>query len=71
MREATYTYDEVGNRTAVVDYNGHATYFQYDALNRLSAEIDPLGGHLPGSRRHRTKFGEGLRRRVDAPDRLG
>lgn len=30
MRQATYTYDEVGNRTAVVDYNGHASYFVYD-----------------------------------------
>lgn len=36
MRQAMYSYDEVGNRTAVVDYNGHATYFTYDALNRLS-----------------------------------
>ena len=34
MRTATCTYDEVGNRTAVVDYNGHATYFEYYALNR-------------------------------------
>ncbi len=42
MRQATYTYDEVGNRTAVVDHNGHATYFEYDALNRLTSEIDPL-----------------------------
>ena len=39
MRTATYTYDEVGNRTSVVDYNGHATYFQYDALNHGSAEM--------------------------------
>ena len=36
MSQATYTYDEVGNRTAVVDYNGHGSYFQYDALNRFS-----------------------------------
>jgi len=42
MRQATYTYDEVGNRTAVVDYNGRATYFTYDALNRLTSETDPL-----------------------------
>ena len=34
MRQASYTYDEVGNRTSVVDYNGHRGYFQYDALNR-------------------------------------
>ena len=39
MRRATYTYDEVGNRTAVVDYNGHATYFQYDALKRRSEKV--------------------------------
>ena len=43
MRQASYTYDEVGNRTAVVDYEGQATYFAYDALNRLTSEIDPLG----------------------------
>ena len=29
------------NRTSVVDYNGHATYFTYDALNRRSEKVVP------------------------------
>lgn len=38
-----YTYNAVGNRTHVKDANGNVTEFQYDALNRLTRKIDPLG----------------------------
>jgi YD repeat-containing protein len=43
MRQVSYAYDTVGNRTSVTDYNGHTTYFSYDALNRLVSETNPLG----------------------------
>jgi YD repeat-containing protein len=38
-----YTYDAAGNRTAIRDANGHVTSFDYDAVNRLVQETDPLG----------------------------
>ncbi len=48
MRQATYTYDKAGNRTSVVDYNGHATYFQYDALNRWRQTNSTASPVFPG-----------------------
>ena len=38
-----YTYNAVGNRTAVSDARGKVTQFQYDAANRVTLKIDPLG----------------------------
>jgi RHS repeat-associated protein len=38
-----YTYNAVGNRIYVNDANGHVTEFQYDAANRVTKKIDPLG----------------------------
>ena len=38
-----YTYNAVGNRIYVNDANGHVTEFQYDAANRVTQKIDPLG----------------------------
>jgi RHS repeat-associated protein len=35
----TYTYDENGNRTSLTDINNKVTYYQYDALNRLTREF--------------------------------
>ena len=32
--------DAIDLPLAVVDYNGRTTYFTYDALNRLSCELD-------------------------------
>jgi len=32
----TFDYDEVGNRTKRIDYNGHTTDYTYDELNRLT-----------------------------------
>ncbi|WP_158084374.1 RHS repeat domain-containing protein, partial [Marispirochaeta aestuarii] len=34
--------DLTGNRTAVIDKNGNTTVFEYDALNRLIKQTDPL-----------------------------
>jgi len=41
----TYTYDAAGNRTAVTGQGGALTLYQYDALNRLVSETDPVTGH--------------------------
>ena len=38
-----FTYNAVGNRTQVKDANGNSTTFEYDALNRVTKKIDPLG----------------------------
>jgi RHS repeat-associated protein len=38
-----YTYDLNGNRLTVKDANFQITNYQYDALNRLTSESDPLG----------------------------
>jgi RHS repeat-associated protein len=38
-----FEYDAAGNRTALVDENGNRTEFEYDAMNRLVAQRDPLG----------------------------
>jgi RHS repeat-associated protein len=35
----TYTYDENGNRTSLTDINDKVTYYQYDALSRLTREF--------------------------------
>ncbi len=36
-------YDPAGNKVKVVDGNGHAAIYAYDARNRLTAETDALG----------------------------
>jgi RHS repeat-associated protein len=38
-----YAYDPVGNLTAITDANGHVTRFDYDLLDRLTRETNPLG----------------------------
>jgi RHS repeat-associated protein len=38
-----YTYDRVGNRTAITDANGHTRTFVYDAADRLVQSIDAEG----------------------------
>lgn len=38
-----YTYDENGNLLTITDGNGHVSSFEYDELNRLTNESDPLG----------------------------
>ncbi|HKZ55811.1 MAG TPA: RHS repeat-associated core domain-containing protein, partial [Anaerolineales bacterium] len=38
-----YSYDAVGNRLTIRDGNGNVTRFEYDELNRLEREVDPLG----------------------------
>ncbi len=39
-----YVYDIIGNRTKLIDGNGHETiYEEYDDLDRLKKETDPLG----------------------------
>jgi len=35
----TYSYDENGNRASVTDINDDVTYYQYDALSRLTREF--------------------------------
>lgn len=42
-RRTGFSYDAAGNRTAVVDANGFEKRFEYDALRRVTAEIDALG----------------------------
>jgi RHS repeat-associated protein len=39
-----YEYDPAGNRTSTTDQEGNATSYEYDELNRLVKEIDPLDG---------------------------
>lgn len=41
--QTTYTYDTVGNLTALTDANGQATTFTYDTVGNLLKEIRPLG----------------------------
>jgi YD repeat-containing protein len=41
--EVRFGYDAVGNRRVEVDGEGNATYYAYDALNRLAGVTDPLG----------------------------
>jgi len=36
----SYTYDRAGNRTAIVDANGHTRRFTYDAANQLITAVD-------------------------------
>ena len=43
------TYNGIGNSLATTDPTGKTTAYEYDALNRLTAEIDPL--------QHRTSYG--------------
>ncbi|HKZ55890.1 MAG TPA: RHS repeat-associated core domain-containing protein, partial [Anaerolineales bacterium] len=38
-----YSYDAVGNRLTIRDGKGNVTRFEYDELNRLEREVDPLG----------------------------
>jgi RHS repeat-associated protein len=38
-----YQYDADGNQTRIIDANGEISDFEYDALNRLTREINPLG----------------------------
>lgn len=72
-----FAYDAVGNRLAMVDANGHRRRYQYDALDRLTAVIDPLGnitrfGYDPlGSRTDLTDAdGDTIRYDYDALGRL-
>jgi RHS repeat-associated protein len=39
-----YEYDLAGNRTAMIDANGHRTVYVYNSTNMLLQSIDPLGG---------------------------
>jgi YD repeat-containing protein len=39
-----YFYDANGNRTRVINAEGHSTWFVYDASNRVLQTIDALGG---------------------------
>ena len=38
------TYDAVGNMLSRTDGNSHTTTYEYDGLDRLIREIDPLLG---------------------------
>ena len=38
-----YQYDRAGNRTAIIDANGHARHFTYDAANQSATATDALG----------------------------
>jgi RHS repeat-associated protein len=40
---AEFSYDATGNRTQVLDAEGHATNYTYDALSRLTSITRPLG----------------------------
>ena len=39
-----YVYDPVGNLLSITDANGHVTTFEYDLLDRLIREVNPIGG---------------------------
>lgn len=41
--KVTYAYDANGNRTQLIDANGHVVTYTYDTLNRLGSAVDPLG----------------------------
>ena len=43
LDKSDFSYDAVGNMTARLDAEGHATGYEYDPLSRLSAMTDPLG----------------------------
>jgi RHS repeat-associated protein len=40
----TLTYDSAGNVQTSIDAEGRVTTFTYDAMNRLTSVVDPLGG---------------------------
>ncbi|WP_413665077.1 RHS repeat-associated core domain-containing protein [Microbulbifer sp. CNSA002] len=42
LKERSLTYDEVGNKKTVTDWNLNTTTWEYDALNRVISEEDPL-----------------------------
>lgn len=41
-----YSYDANGNLLSVTDALGNVTAYEYDALNRVTAEIAPNGGKI-------------------------
>lgn len=41
-KSTQYRYDAAGNRTAVIDARGKTTSFEYDAMNRLVREVNPV-----------------------------
>lgn len=57
-----YGYDAAGNLTGITDANGHRTAFNYDLLNRLVEEVNPLGSAW----RYTYDPAGNLTRRVDA-----
>lgn len=42
-KTVSYTYDEVGNRTSMIDPNGNLTSYTYDAGNRLTSVVNSFG----------------------------
>jgi RHS repeat-associated protein len=41
IRSASATFDNNGNQLTATDYNKHTTSFTYDAMNRLTGEVQP------------------------------